>query len=318
MTSPDAPTRDFDVRLATDADQAAVLGALSDGYARPFTQEWFRWKHQSSPWGASKCFVADDAEGLLGVVFEMPWRYTEGGVPAIGWRMVDGATTVRSQRRGVFRAVVAAMLSDCAASEEHGVVLATATPEARLAHIKNGAVALEPISSYYRPAVWRPAVWRPAVWRPARVVTGLDVLDSWQPATQRGLASVWDRSSLEWRLDPRSGIDYQVSRLASGSGANGAIHRTVGGAARTIVISALWGEPSDVRTLVGALAWQSKAVAVLAPGGPGTRLAKPRLGAARGQSLMCVWDQRDQRPAADLADTRDGWALDGLDLEGVI
>jgi hypothetical protein len=33
---------------------------------------------------------------------------------------------------------------------------------------------------------------------------------------------------------------------------------------------------------------------------------------------MCVWDQRDHRPAADLTDTRDGWALDGLDLEGVI
>jgi hypothetical protein len=313
MTSPDAPTRDFDVRLATDADQDSVLGALSDGYARPFTHEWFRWKHQLSPWGASRCFVAEDAEGLLGVVFEMPWRYAESGGPAIGWRMVDGATTVRAQRRGVFRAVVAAMLSDCAASEEQGVVLATATPEARLAHIKNGAVALEPISSYYRPAVWRPAVWRPA-----QVVSGLDVLDSWQLATQRGLASVWDRASLEWRLDPRSGIEYQVSRLASGSGANGAIHRTVGGAARTVVISALWGAPSDVRTLVGALAWRSKAVAVLAPGGPGTRLAKPRLGVARGQSLMCVWDQRDHQPAPELSDARDGWALDGLDLEGVI
>jgi hypothetical protein len=308
MTSPDAPTRDFDVRLATDADQDSVLGALSDGYARPFTHEWFRWKHQSSPWGASRCFVAEDAEGLLGVVFEMPWRYAESGGPAIGWRMVDGATTVRAQRRGVFRAVVAAMLSDCAASEEQGVVLATATPEARLAHIKNGAVALEPISSYYRPAVWRPA----------RVVSGLDVLDSWQPARQSGLATTWDRAALEWRIDPRSGVDYLVSGLESGSGPNGAIHRVVGGAVRTVVISALWGEPSDVRTLVGALAWQSKALAVLAPGGHGTRLAKPRIAAARGQSLMCVWEQRAHRPTTELGDARDGWALDGLDLEGVI
>lgn len=306
--SPDASTRDFDVRLATDADQEAILAALGDGYGRPFAREWFQWKHQSSPWGASKCFVADDAEGLLGVVFEMPWRYSEHGAPAVGWRMVDGATTVRAQRRGVFRAVVAAMLADCAAADDKGVVLATATPEARLAHIKNGAVALDPIHSYYRPVAWRPA----------RLATGLDVLDSWQPAQQPGLATSWDRAALEWRIDPRIGLDYQVSGLGSGSGPNGAIHRVVGGAARTVVISALWGEPRDVRVLLGALAWQSKALAVLAPGGPGSRLPKPRIATARGQSLMCVWDQRDQRPAADLTDARDGWALDGLDLEGVI
>lgn len=308
MPSPDAPKRDFDVRLATDADQEAVLAALSDGYGRPFTQEWYRWKHQSSPWGASSCFVADDAEGLLGVVFKMPWRFLEAAVPTVGWRMVDGATTIRSQRRGVFRAVVASMLSSCAASDEKGVVLATATPEARLAHIKNGAVALEPINSFYRPVAWRPA----------GVVAGPDVLDSWQPARDRGLASIWDRPALEWRLDPRSCIEYGVSQLASSSGPNGAIHRTVGGTLRTLVVSALWGEPREANALLRALAWQSKAVAVLAPGGPGTRLSKPGLGMARGQSLMCLWDQRSQGQATELEDTREAWALDGLDLEGVI
>ncbi len=74
--------------LATAADTDAVLAALSDGYGPPFTREWFRWKHESSPWGASKCFVAVDDGGLLGVVFEMPWEYVAGGQRVTG--LADG------------------------------------------------------------------------------------------------------------------------------------------------------------------------------------------------------------------------------------
>lgn len=308
MPSPDVPQQDFVVRLATEVERDAVLEVLSDGYGRPFNSEWFRWKHLSSPWGPSECFVAEDDKGFIGVAFKMPWHFVEHGVPTCGWRLVDGASTNRSQRRGVFRAVVKGMLNSCAASDEKGVALATATPEARLAHIKNGAVALEPIRYYYRPAVWRPS----------HLTAGLEVLDSWQPAREPGIASVWDRPALEWRLDPRSGVEYHVSRLASSASSNGAIHRTVGGAIRTLVVSAVWGEPREVRTLLHALAWQSKAVAILAPGGPGTRLPKPRLRVAHGQSLMCVWDQRPRTMTNVPEDAREGWALDGLDLEGVI
>jgi hypothetical protein len=94
------------------------------------------------------------------------------------------------------------------------------------------------------------------------------------------------------------------------------VHRTVGGARRTLVVSATWGEDADVARLLRALAWQSKAVAVLAPAGAGSVRAKPALGVARGSSLLCVWDQSEQPVPG--ADDRGGWALDGVDLEGVI
>ena len=42
-------TIDFELRQAGDADVDGVLQALSDGYGRPFTREWFDWKHRSSP-----------------------------------------------------------------------------------------------------------------------------------------------------------------------------------------------------------------------------------------------------------------------------
>jgi hypothetical protein len=303
MPSPDERPQDFDVRVATADDTDAVLAALSDGYGRPFTREWFRWKHEESPWGASKCFVAVDEGGLLGVGFQMPWEYVAGGQRVQGWRMVDGATTVRAQRRGVFRKVVAAMLIDCAASEPKGVVLVTATPEARAAHIKNGADALEPIRSYYRPVLWRPGGF----------VSSAATLSTWQPSASAAIATMWTAEALVWRTDPRSGVEYSSSSLADGSA--GAVHRLVG-RSRTLVVSSLWGNELAQTELVQRLAWKHRALAMLAPAGPGARLPQPRAAVARGQSLLCVWDQRES--SVRHGDARSGWALDGLDLEGVI
>lgn len=300
MTSPD-----FDVRLATERDTTGVLAALSDGYGRPFTPEWFRWKHLDSPWGNSRCWVAEDDGGLLGVVFGQPWHLADAGAPITCWRLVDGATTVRAQRRGVFRAVVQAELRAAAADAAPGLVIATATPEARDAHVKNGATALAPIQSYYRPVRWAPAA----------VHSGEDVLDTWAPPST-GISTQWSPAALRWRLDARNGLATTVSRLRNGAGAHGAVHRTVGGALRTLVLSSTWGDERDVRRLVRALAWQQKAVAVLAPAGPGSRRSRPRAGLARGQSLLCVWDQRAAGSTDVMATER--WALDGLDLEGVI
>lgn len=297
-------SRDFEVRLAHDGDTAAVLSALSDGYGRPFTADWFEWKHRSNPWGASRCWVAEDDGGLLGVVFGMPWHLTDDGAPLTCWRLVDGATTVRAQRRGVFRAVVQAELAAAAADAAPGLVIATATPEARDAHVKNGATALAPIRSYYRPADWIPA----------RLESGVALLDGWQPPAD-GITTAWSPDSLRWRLDPRGGTSVAVSALARASEPHGVVHRTVGGGVRTLVVSATWGPERLVRRLLRALAWQEKALAVLAPAGLGARREKPLLSLARGASLLCVWDHRNA--SADTFDLA-RWSLDGLDLEGVI
>ncbi|MEQ1700583.1 MAG: GNAT family N-acetyltransferase, partial [Ilumatobacteraceae bacterium] len=298
-------SRDFEVRLADAGDTAAVLSALSDGYVRPFTADWFEWKHRSNPWGASRCWVAEDDGGLLGVVFGMPWHLIDNGAPLTCWRLVDGATTVRAQRRGVFRAVVQAELAAAAADTAPGLVIATATPEARDAHVKNGATALPSIQSYYRPVRWTPG----------RTHAGVDVLDSWQPPAG-GITTAWSPEALRWRLDGRGGAPATISALSNTDESHGAVHRTVGGAARTLVVSATWGPERTVRRLLRALAWQEKAVAVLAPAGPGARRGKPALALARGASLLCVWDQRTA--PGSTVDGLDHWRLDGLDLEGVV
>ena len=300
---------DFEVREAGDADVDGVLQALTDGYGRPFTPQWFEWKHRASPWGPSRCYTALDEGGLLGVVFALPWPMLDDDQPTQLVRLVDGATTVRSQRRGVFRAVVRQLLDDAGVGGEGansgGLALATATPEARAAHVKNGATALESIGAFYRPVRWAPAT----------LVDGDHLLDSYR-TSGGGLRTRWDAASLLWRLDPRSGATSTVSALAGADTAHGVVHRVVGRTGRRVlVVVAAWGPSATVDRAVRAIAWREKAVAVLQNCGPGTDRRAPRLAMRRGSSLMCVWDDRAGRsPALQ----RERWHLNGLDIEGAI
>ena len=300
---------DFEVRAADDVDPGDLVDVLSAGYGRTFTREWFQWKHCENPWGASRSYVAVDDGGILGVVFGLPWKLRVGDQIVETSRLVDGATTPRAARRGVFRNVVAAELANWRAEERPGVVLATATPEAQAAHVKNGAVALDAIQSAYRPVSWSRAT----------LETNFSVLETFELAqpTNRTITA-WDVAALRWRLDPRSGIDYAVSRLANSDSAHGVVHRTVSNRGlRTIVLTAHWGPEAECNKLLRVLAWQSKALAVLAPSGPGAADPMPSVALKRGQSLLCVWDRRADTEATPLG-SRASWALDGFDLEGVI
>ena len=302
-----SPEQDVRVRAATPADDDSVLAVLAHGYGRAFTPEWLQWKHRDSPWGPSRCWIAEDDAGSLGVVFGLAWRLEWEGNDVPAWRLVDGATTPRAQRRGVFRRVVAAELA--AAATPPGIVIATATPEARDAHVKNGAAALDPISSQHRPVMWRPAA----------VQSDAAVLESWRPPdASSSLHTRWDAGALRWRLDPRSGIVYFASRLAQCDRPHGVVHRLVSQhGLRTLVITAQWGDPADVAKLIAALTRRDKAVSVLAPAGPGAVAKRARLAWSRGNSLLCVWSDTTA-PWTTAAVSIQGWALDGLTLEGVI
>lgn len=302
---------DFEVHEASDIPEAELLEVLSAGYGRPFTGNWFSWKHRDGPSGPSRPVIARDDDGLLGVVFGLPWRFRVHGATIDGLRLVDGATTPRAVRRGVFRRVVKELLDPWNPTDRPGIVVATATPEAQAAHVKNGATALEPIAFSYRPVGYSRAA----------VESGSAVLDGFRQDPGPGMI-VTDRDAdwMRWRLDPRSGISYQASELVNGDVAHGVVHHTTThrGVA-TLVVSSEWGPARERRQLVRALALRSRALAVLRPMGPGTATHQPRVVLRRGRSLMCIWDRTAEADHlhAD-PNQRSSWSVDGLDLEGVI
>lgn len=64
-------------------------------------------------------------------MFGLPWPLIESGTPACAQtvparRLVDGATTVRAQRRGVFRALMRAELDAAGVGRGRALVFATA------------------------------------------------------------------------------------------------------------------------------------------------------------------------------------------------
>ena len=297
----------FELIEGREVSTAEILGVLSAGYGRPFEPGWFRWKHEDGPWGPSRAILARDAGGPLGVVFGLPWRFHVDGVPVDGMRLVDGATTPRAVRRGVFRRIVRELIDPTDGSPRPAIVIATATPEAQGAHVKNGATAVDPIASYYRPTAYSSAT----------LVTGASVLDEAVhiPVPDAAATTRWDPPSLRWRTNSASGATYHMARLAHGEADNGLIYRI--GPRRTLILTARWGPDRERATLLRAVALRRRAITVLSAAGAGTPEPIPRPGLRRGRSLLCVWDRTERAPRVNL-DDRATWRLSGLELEGYI
>ena len=218
-----------------------ILRILAEGYGRPFGADWFQWKHLDGPWGPSRPIVARDESGPLGVVFGLPWRFRVDGSAVDGIRLVDGATTPRAVRRGVFRRIVRELIDPTDGSPRPPIVIATATPEAQGAHVKNGAVALEPIDSTYRPTLYSTAA----------LETGPSVIDdlvgSDDPERRRRRSGMLRRC--DGAPNHRRAPTYHVARLAQSDTANGVVYRL--GPRRTLILTARWG-PERERTTLAA------------------------------------------------------------------
>jgi hypothetical protein len=299
----------FSVVAGDEFEPAQLVAVLSEAYGEPFTESWLQWKHREGPWGPSRSWVAVDDEGILGVVFALPWPYRSGGTVINGARLVDGGSTPRARGRGVFREICGRELAEWSEDAQPGIVVATATPEAAGAHVKNGAIALEKIDYAYGPP---PSISR------ARLTRDNSVLASYASDERVQLHTEWDERSLRWRLDERSGHHYEYAALAEADAPNGFVYRVAKVRGLRVAVAMLaWGDHATVRRLLAAVAWDVKAVALLGLTGSG---AAPRAWPTwirRGGTLLCVWPRLPEATTTH-ARTREDWGLAGVDVEGVV
>lgn len=301
------------IRAGTDADVHLCLEVLNRSYGTErFTEEWLDWKHRSCPFGASRMWLAEGPEGIDGAYFALPWRYRLAGRHVDGVRTVDGGTLPPARGRRVLGELIRHEYEQWGPPDRPGVLVATATDDARRSHVRNGALAL--------PAL-RYAHCLPPLRRPARVDSGDSVMDDYAAVDQRGMSTDWSPEALRWRTDRRSGNSYDASRLRQADQSNGLVYRvTRAGVARVLIPVVVWGSVRDQRLLLSSVSLRTRSSLVMAPSGPGAAPLPVRPVRSSGHAWVCVWDRRvepDRHSTSPLADLA-GWSLSYAELEGLI
>jgi GNAT superfamily N-acetyltransferase len=122
------------VRDFRSAEEPRVLELLQGAFGRwprdvdtVQPQEFFRWKHQSSPFGPSTMLVAEIEGAPVGFMAKMPWWFSFDGQLRKTMRTVDLAVDSAARRRGVSMQLMEAGTS----RHSDDVVLAWSNPNER-------------------------------------------------------------------------------------------------------------------------------------------------------------------------------------------
>jgi len=297
---------DYTVERLSDHPIEAVKAALRASFDQPFTDEFFQWKHVEGPWGPTNGWVAVDDAGISGVLCCLPWALRRGDRVAIASRLVDGGTVPRALRQGIFGELVRHEVDRCRSAAVPQSIFCTATPAARDSHVKRGAIALEPL---------RHGVGVVAARAAARSVEFDDAIDHYVDTADARVGTAWTAEALRWRMDPRSGHDYECARLRSADGPNGLVFRIASSRGiRRLFVELAWGSAADVVALVAAAAVRRGAVLWSAPVRDGAGFGGRPL-VCRGDSLVCSWPFDPSFDGLrDIADAR----LWLFDVEGLI
>jgi GNAT superfamily N-acetyltransferase len=96
---------DLTVRPARADETSQILGLIDASYDRqenPSRLEYWRWKHERSPFGPSPCLVAESNGHLVGVRVFLRWNWQSGRHLVRAVRAVDTATLPEWRGKGVF------------------------------------------------------------------------------------------------------------------------------------------------------------------------------------------------------------------------
>ena len=132
---------DLELRIATEADEPAILGLATRtlGWGpEPRWAELFRWKHDTNAFGPSPRWVALDGDRTVGfrIFLRWEWRRPDGST-ARAVRAVDTATDPDYQGRGIFTRLTRAALTDLV-DDRVDFVFNTPNDQSRPGYLKMG------------------------------------------------------------------------------------------------------------------------------------------------------------------------------------
>jgi GNAT superfamily N-acetyltransferase len=130
----------MNVRAATREDVGNIVELLKISLGEslmPKTKEYWLWKHEYNPFGASPVLVAEDAGALIGVRAFMRWEWTDGKNVYKAIRAVDTATHPEHQGKGIFKKLTLQLLEQCKQNGVH-FVFNTPNTQSRPGYLKMG------------------------------------------------------------------------------------------------------------------------------------------------------------------------------------
>ncbi len=334
---------EFVYRAMTDDDREAVLElqeiALGTG-STPRTPEFWSWKHDANPFGASPAWVALAGDRIVGLRTFLRWRWRQGDRLLAAVRAVDTATHPDWQRRGIFWQLTRQALDHLA---EEGCEFVFNTPNKRsgAGYRKLGwRQALKPsiLVRAVKPLRMAGAALRPSQERAAAdlgKLPGVDRLLAWprfgellsgyDQHWQSRLYTPRDADYLRWRYLDIPGIEYRSLWAADGDDLMAIVVRTrMRRSMRELLISELLsaGDPANRPSLFEGLIERLRAEAdvdYLAAAAPPGSCEASTLGATgfrrlpSGPSLMIRPLETSRLGVAELAGDR--WQLSIGDLE---
>ncbi len=145
---------DLQVRESTPADRPAIIELCQRSLNwRPHdpNEQFYAWKHDENPWGASPAWVAvAPNDQLVGLRTYLKWRFQARSEAFTAVRAVDTATDPAFQGQGIFSRLT---LGSLPALADHGVDFIFNTPNdrSRPGYLKMGWQVCQQIPAVVRP-----------------------------------------------------------------------------------------------------------------------------------------------------------------------
>lgn len=234
------PRTEYDVRELEDGDIDSVLPMLTSAFGIGFDRDWFDWKHRSSPWGASRGWVAEDAHGLIGVRMLLPWEFTGPSGSLRAYRPCDTVVHPRARGQGVFTRLMRHAIETVRSDAD--LLYNTPNTQSRPGYFKLGfvkAVTVDQRLGFVR----------------SRVADVADPIPAPMNRLSRHYSTRLNSEFIDWRYRYCPRYDYRLLGLRGETVPNGVVCRLRrAGRLPILVLSELWGPDSVKKLLVGLAA----------------------------------------------------------------
>lgn len=229
----------FHVGPLEHRDRGEVLDALRDAFGDTIDLDWFRWKHESGPWGVSRGWVARDADGLVGVRLLLPWEFRHANDSYRALRPCDTVTVPRARGMGVFTDLTKIAMAQVG-TDTH-FLFNTPNEQSRPGYLKMGFVD------------WATVIHRLSVLRPVETKMGPVTLGT--EARGDSMRTAMTEEFLDWRYRRCPEHHYELFGIQAEDRPNGIVLRIRSWHGRRLmVVSELWGSAQTRRTLLRAAA----------------------------------------------------------------